>query len=336
MGLTSKIQIMKLGVILPHTKLYGGVKRFLELGNIFIELGHQFTVYTIEGKAPDWYDFKGDTKPFNALKTDDIDALFTTETKFLNELVGANTKRRIFYHVRITEKLAPVLKHKNIEIFACSSNIYLHDKKKYGIEDFKALGGVDVSNYQPKTSYEVKDRPFCIMAYGRLVERVKGTKYIISACEKLYKKGYNIRLLLFDTAVNAKAQELINTFTTTVPFDFIQNHPFDRNSELFNRADIFVAAERHAGWSNTVSEAMACALPVIATQAGTKDLLIDKETGLLTKRYRFLIRKKIQKLIENQDLRQRLGQNARQHVQQFDWHALAKNILKHLTETNGA
>lgn len=85
----------------------------------------------------------------------------------------------------------------------------------------------------------------------------------------------------------------------------------------------------------TVSEAMACALPVIATQAGTKDLLIDKKTGLLTKRYRFLIRKKIQKLIENQDLRQRLGRNARQHVQQFDWHTLAQNILKHLTETNG-
>ena len=53
---------MHLGVILPHTKLYGGVKRFLELGNIFIELGHTFTVYTVEGKSPSWYDFKGETK----------------------------------------------------------------------------------------------------------------------------------------------------------------------------------------------------------------------------------------------------------------------------------
>lgn len=326
---------MNLGVILPHTKLYGGVKRFLELGNEFIRLGHHFTVYTVEGKAPDWFDFKGKTKTFAGLQQDDIDALFTTETKFLNELVNAKAKRRILYHVRITEKLQPFLKHKNIEIFACSSNIYLHDKKKYGIEPFKALGGVNVSNYKPKTSYKVENRPFCIMAYGRLVERVKGTKYIISACEKLYKKGYNIRLLLFDTAVNEKAQQLIDNFTTCVPFDFIQNHPFDKNSELFSRADIFVAAERHAGWSNTVSEAMASALPVIATQAGTKDLLIDKETGLLTRRYRFLIRKKIQKLIEDEALRQRLGQNAYRNVQKFDWQAVAANILEHLTKTNG-
>ena len=164
---------MNLGVILPHTKLYGGVKRFLELGNVFIELGHRFTVYTVEGIAPDWFDFKGETKTFDKLKEDETDALFTTETKFIDELVNANAKRRILYHVRITENLRPFLKHKNIEIFACSTNIYLHDKKKYGIEAFKALGGVNTANYQPKTDYLVKDRPFVVMAYGRLVERVK-------------------------------------------------------------------------------------------------------------------------------------------------------------------
>ena len=41
--------IMKLGVLLPHTKLYGGVKRFLELGNIFVEKGHDFYVFTPDG-----------------------------------------------------------------------------------------------------------------------------------------------------------------------------------------------------------------------------------------------------------------------------------------------
>lgn len=327
---------MNIGVILPHTKLYGGVKRFLELGNVFIEAGYNFTVYTVEGKSPDWYDFKGETKTFNELKSDSIDALFTTEAKFINELVEANTKRRIFYHVRITENLRPFLKHKNIEIFACSTNIYLHDKKKYGIEAFKALGGVNIANYQPKTDYSVKDRPFCIMAYGRLVERVKGTKYVIKACEKLYKKGYNIRLLLFDTAVNEKAQKLIDDFKTSVPYDFVQNHPFDKNSELFNRADLFVAAERHAGWSNTVCEAMSCGLPVIATQAGTKDMLIDKETGLLTLRYTFLFRRKIKRMIEDEELRRRLGTNGRKQIEQFDWHLLGKKILAYFNETGNA
>lgn len=86
---------MNLGVILPHTKLYGGVKRFLELGNIFIERGHRFTVYTVDGAAPTWFDFKGETKTFDALTVDCLDALFTTEVRFLDQLTGANAKRKI-------------------------------------------------------------------------------------------------------------------------------------------------------------------------------------------------------------------------------------------------
>lgn len=322
--------MMHLGVILPHTKLYGGVKRFLELGNIFIELGHTFTVYTEEGKTPSWYDFKGETKTFADLKKDDIDALFTTEVKFLEQLTTAHAKRKILYHVRMTEKIRKAFKYPDIEFFACSTNIYLYDKKKYGIEPFKALGGVNVENYQEKTDYSVKGRPFCVMAYGRLAERVKGTKYVVKACEKLYKKGYNIKLLLFDTAISEKAQKLIDNFSADVPFEFVQNHPFDKNSELFNQADVFIAAEKHAGWSNTVAEAMACALPVIATKAGTYDLLIDGITGLRTLRYSFLIRRKLKVLIENEDLRERLGKAARKNVENFDWHVLARNIEQHL------
>lgn len=321
---------MNLGVILPHTKLYGGVKRFLELGNIFIELGHNFTVYTIEGKAPVWYDFKGETKTFAALKEDDIDALFTTEVKFLEQLTTANTKRKIFYHVRMTEKIQKALKFPDIEVFACSSNIYAHDKKKFGIDAFKALGGVNTANYHAKTDYSVKDRPFCVMAYGRLAEKVKGTKYVVKACEKLYKKGYNVKLLLFDTAISEKGQRLIDNFKANVPFDFVQNHPFDKNSELFNRADVFVAAEGHAGWANTVAEAMACGVPVIATKAGTKDLVIDGVTGISTWRYSFFIRKRIKMLMEDEALRERIGKAGRKNVENFDWHVLAKRIEEYL------
>ena len=324
---------MNLGVILPTTKLYGGVKRFLELGNIFIEMGHNFTVYTNEGVAPTWFDFKGETKTFAYLKLDKIDALFTTETGFVDLLVNSNAKRRIVYHVRIKEDLRPFLKHDNIEVFACSTNIHIHDKKKYKIDTFEAYGGINLANYHPKTDYSVNNRPFIVMAYGRLSQMVKGTRFIVRACESLYRSGYNIRMLLYDTAVDERAQKLIDNFKAKVPFDFVQNHPFDKNSELFNRADIFVSAEGHAGWANSVCEAMACALPVIATGAGSKDFLFDNETGLRTHRWSFLIRNKIKRLIKDRTLRERLGHNARRKIENFDWHELAKKIIIHLENT---
>ena len=90
---------MNFGVILPHTKLYGGVKRFLELGNALIDLHQNFTVYTPEGKAPDWFQFNGATKSFAFLKEDSIDVLFTTEAPFIDVLCSANARHKVCYHV---------------------------------------------------------------------------------------------------------------------------------------------------------------------------------------------------------------------------------------------
>lgn len=321
---------MNLGVILPCTLLYGGVKRFLELGNIFIELGHQFTVYSPEGTQPEWFDFKGNVKTFEELPAESLDALFFTEIRYIEVLRSSTAKRKIFYHVSNDKQSRQIAKMKDIEVLACSTNIYEHDKK-FGLNDFKAIGGVNLSIYHPKTDYRVaEDRPLQILAYGRLAMRCKGTKYIVRACERLYKKGYNIKLLLFDTPINAKGHRRLAEFSAKVPYEFILNHPIDKNSELFNRADIFVAAEGQAGWSNTVAEAMACAIPVIATTAGTRDLLFDKETGLICRRNSFSIRRKLKMLIKDEQLREYLGKKGRAQVENFDWHQLAKQLEQYL------
>lgn len=50
----------------------------------------------------------------------------------------------------------------------------------------------------------------------------------------------------------------------------------------YQRADVFVMPSLHEGMSNSILEAMACALPVIATAvSGTTDLVHDRHTGLL-------------------------------------------------------
>lgn len=326
---------MKLGVLLPHTKLYGGVKRFLELGNIFVEKGHDVCIYTPDGAAPTWFDFRGRMATFDRLADDELDALWTTTTSYVPMMLTSHARHKIFYHVRIKEQLRDIMRHPEIEVFACSTNVYDYDRRHFGREAFLAVGGVTLSNYQPKTDYQVPaERPFVVMAYGRIAERVKGTKYVVKACEHLYKKGYNIRLLLFDTAQDAKWQQRLDAFTCKCPFDFVQNHPFDRNSELYNRADCFVSAEnpRYSGWNNTVAEAMACALPVVSTSAGTKDLLVDGANGIRSARWVFCFERHIARLYRDEALRCRLGTAARRHVEQFDWRLLADRILQHISE----
>ena len=52
--------------------------------------------------------------------------------------------------------------------------------------------------------------------------------------------------------------------------------------QLLNLMDVFVLSSRSEGMSNTILEAMACALPVVATDVGgNPELVVDGETGTL-------------------------------------------------------
>ncbi len=323
---------MKLGVLLPHTKLYGGVKRFLELGNIFIAKGHEFFVFTPDGKGPDWFDFQGRMATFDDVPQQNLDAIWTTTVKFVPLLLKSKAKHKIFYHVRIRENMKDIVSNPQLEVYACSSNVYDNDVKKFGIVPFKAIGGVTLANYPARTDYSCENRPFVVMGYGRLAERVKGTKYVVKACDLLYTLGLNIKLLLFDTPTSDKAAEKIQRFKCRCPHEFVLNHPFNKNHELFAKADCFVSAEnpKYSGWNNTVAEAMACGLPVISTDAGTRDLLQDGKNGILSARWGICFAKHIYKLYQDEEMRRNLGTNARTMIKAFDWERVADNIIEHL------
>ncbi|HCX98833.1 MAG TPA: hypothetical protein DG754_01725 [Bacteroidales bacterium] len=328
MDVLKKLQI---GVLLPHVKLYGGIKRFFELGNQFVDLGHEFTAFTSTGERPTWFNFKGEFKPTSELNTKQLDAVFFTELSLLDEIVNSNAKRKIYYIVNPSVNLSKIKKHKQIEFFANSSNLLQRAKKKFGIDAFPALGGVNLKNFSIKQIKPiVPNEPFTVMAYGRIAEGRKGTMYVVRACERLQEKGYKVKLLLFDTPVTEKIQKAIDEFKTTVPFEFILNHPVDQNVQIYHKADFFVAPEKKTGYANTVVEAMASGIPVIATSSGTKDLLFHNETGLLITRNSYRICEAINKLIFDYNLCLELTAKARKNIEPLDWSLLATRIIENL------
>lgn len=315
---------LRMAAILPHTKLFGGVKRFFELGKVFESHGHKFLIFTPEGLHPEWCVKPCAVEKLENLERYQLDALFITEVDFLQDLVSANTRLRIFYHVGPRAKLSAVLEHKDIVVFANSTTMYELDKRKYGIHAIKAFGGIHI----PETSSHTVDHegPFTVMAYGRLTRKGKGTSLVVKACEALYKKGYNIKLLLFDSPIDDLSKEKIAGFRCNVPFEFIVDHPVSENNALFSKADVFVAAEKKGGWSNTAAEALAAGVPLIGTSTGTKDFLIHNKTGLLVWRHSYFIRKAIEKLMKDPGLRRALAINGREKIREFNWQNLARFI----------
>lgn len=324
---------LHLAVILPHTLLFGGVKRFLELGNRFIRLGHTFTVFTPNGDKPAWFRYDGNIDTLTNINNYTFDALFITEIKFLNYLVSSTSKLKIFYHVLKSEKLHDVLQHKEIKIFVNSTNLYEYNLKKYKIDSFKAIGGINSALLQ-KPVVPKKNQDIVILTYGRLSRKRKGTRFVIKACEKIYKRNKNIKLILFDTPVDKKSENLIKNFHCKLPFEFIVNHPVEKNHELFRKADIFVSAEKNAGWANTCAEAMLYGLSVIATKSGSRDILFDRKTGLVVWRNSYSIKKAINTLIKNPELRFKLATDANRHIVDYSWENLADKILAYVRNHN--
>jgi glycosyltransferase involved in cell wall biosynthesis len=321
---------MKFAAILPNTKLYGGVKRFFELGSVLCNRGHEFYVYTPEGKAPDWYHGVVVTRRLDQLHDMTYDAVFITEFIFSKELLECRSRLKVFYFVRASDSLRPLRKLPGVEVFVNSSNVYEIARRKFGIEAYQAYGGINLSLYHPKEVVEkTGDEPFTIMTYGRLAERKKGTHLVVRACERLKRKGYSVRLLLFDTPVNENALRQIKEFKTSVPFEFVLNHPYERNVELYHRADVFVAAEKNAGISNTAAEAMASGIAVVGTTSGTRDFLIDGVTGVVVSRWSWRIASGIEKLINNYELRKSMALAGRKQIESLSWDSLADTILKH-------
>jgi glycosyltransferase involved in cell wall biosynthesis len=103
--------------------------------------------------------------------------------------------------------------------------------------------------------------------------------------------------------------------------------PVGQNLSIFHRADLFVAAEKGAGWANTGAEAMASGIPVVSTKASTTDIVIPGKTGLLVRRNVTAIVKGTEKMIKNPELRHELAINARRHIEQFDWQILGDRII---------
>ena len=315
----------KIGVILPNCRLFGGVKRFFELGEIFIRKGHQMYIFTPDGIGPDWFQFSGTVDKLDNLFQYHLTLLFITEPVFLINLVNAQAALKVFYHVGPRASLSGVLKHKDIYIFSNSTNMYVYDKKKYGIETIKAIGGVHI----PETAKDISSdqNPFTIMCYGRLARKGKGTNIVVKAAERLYKKGLPVKLLLFDSPLDDKGRKQLLDFKPKLPFEFIIDHPVNENAALFKRANVFVAVEKKGGWSNTAAEALASGVPLIASNTGTNDFLEDNVTGIKVWRHSYFVKRAILKLMQNIPLQKTFAKQGREKMRAFSWNTLADFIL---------
>jgi len=316
---------MRIGAILPHLLVFGGVRRYIELGNAFIARGHEFIIFTPDGEDPEWLRFDGEIRPFSMLPGSNLDVAISGSPELTGELDRAGARRRIFYlqieNVRGEESIVRSGKYR---IMVNSSGLARRVRSRYGVEPIDGIGGVNPTLFHPME--RKRGDTLDILCYGRLSRPRKGTRFVVRAARWMHRRGYDVRLHLFDT-INPGEDDPRIGFDPGLPCIYYLGLPQERMALMYASADVFVSAERRAGWSNTAAEASACGLAVVCTRSGTLDFAIDGRSAIVVGgRGARGVRRALQRLYGDRDLAARLGAEAARTMLAFTWEAVCARM----------
>jgi glycosyltransferase involved in cell wall biosynthesis len=166
------------------------------------------------------------------------------------------------------------------------------------------------SPYDARAELGLPPDSFVIGAVSRLYA-VKGIQFLVQA---LAKTGAQ-RLVVIGEGPEKPALEILaERLGVADRIHWLGHRPNAPN--LMPAFDLFVQPSLHEGMPNTVLEAMAAGLPVVATAVGgTPEVVVHGVTGLLVPpKHPDALSKAISALLEDRDLGRRMGRAGRERV----------------------
>ncbi len=138
--------------------------------------------------------------------------------------------------------------------------------------------GVDTTKFYPldrtdmRSKQGLKPEDKVLITVGGLVER-KGFHRVIEAIPALLKEYPNLKYLVVGGPCaegdwTEKLQTMVKELNLQEQVRFLGPLPPEQLKDILSAADVFVLSTRNEGWANVILEAMACGLPVIATDVG--------------------------------------------------------------------
>lgn len=176
-----------------------------------------------------------------------------------------------------------------------------------------------------------------ILSVARLA-RYKGVDLLTMAFAKLLDQGHNIHLVIcgYDHMHGG-----LNKFIQDLG---LENHvyltgqiPHSQVTQLLQECLFMVLPSREEPFGIAVVEAMACGKAVVATKAGgIPEIVRDGIDGILVPPNNVdALTKGLKQLLENNVLRERLGQSAKERSQEFSWNRVAREYARLYQKGNG-
>jgi len=191
--------------------------------------------------------------------------------------------------------------------------------------------GIDIQRFRAKsTSADTSnDRPLKIITVTRLLER-KGVHHLLEAIAR--PSPLNVTLQIVGSG--SYEQELRNRTSELGLTDRVSFAGFvhtDNLPDLYRAADLFVLPSLTESFGLVFAEAMACALPIVATVVGGIPELIrsGKEGILVEPEQPKQIRAALEQLLSDRAALTKMGNAGRRRIEQkYTWSKIADRYLE--------
>ncbi len=186
---------------------------------------------------------------------------------------------------------------------------------------------VDHALHRPDPS--VRSRGPLVGYFGRL-KKYKSVDHLLEAFAAVKERIPNLRLVIIGEGDHRPAlASLSRRLGIDGSVRFTGYVDEQTKVRLLQEAWFMVNTSSKEGWGLTVIEANACGTPVLASNVpGLRDAIRENETGLL---YRYgdiaELSSKMEMLVHDAALRERLSREAHRWSQTFDWQAVAEHTI---------
>ena len=185
-----------------------------------------------------------------------------------------------------------------------------------GYDNIEVIHNV-VTNYPEKIT-DVADRPKRIIAVGRLHAQ-KGFDLLIQSWQLIAARHPDWQLVVYGHGGDLqKLQQQLEKAGLTSSMTFAG--ATDNIYKEYQNSAFYVMSSRYEGWGLVLVEAMSCGLPCVSFDCpyGPSDIIRDGEDGLLVENGNIQqLAEKMELLINNKELRKRLGVRARLNAARF-------------------
>ena len=173
------------------------------------------------------------------------------------------------------------------------------------------------------------DKEKNIILFVGSLHPLKGPHILLKAIPKIIKENKDILFVFVGSGDINKYKKLSEELRVKECIKFVGY--VDRDKPLYYKAsDIFVLPSLSESFGIVNLEAMACGVPVVASKVGgIPDVVKDGWNGLLVPPGDSeALANAIIYLLENEDIRERMGKNGRERVKNYSWDKIAEETEK--------